>query len=206
MESEWKFTLTQPWTPIELDSITSPSAKKYITAATEGGFVVNAAISRTFEEGETFKSGANAGAKRADKDIEHLWISASARAGNRTVAAFLLHFQNGRMFESKVWDVAGYPIELGADYTIGPQRQARLGLTKQQAEERAAEADALYNTGEMWICHQPRWLTTALDFEEWLGDLCPNFVPKKRPVPRAKKQDNASFEALLEKEYVTYEP
>jgi hypothetical protein len=176
--SEWtwetptkKLKITQRNEPIELDSpevAASSSAKKYIVAAQQGGFTVNASTSTTFEQGAEYKSGANAGTRRPDREVRHLWISGSALVGRVTAALFLLHYENGKFTEAKLWDRAGSPMQL--------------------------------SDGEFWVNPSPRWVTTALDWEEWLGDLVPSFVPKKRPAPRAKKEDNASLEALLEQE------
>lgn len=193
--SEWvtvgkkNYLLTQPWTPIDLDEVKVSSAKKYIAAAQEGGFTVNAAVSRATEKGDEYKTGPHKGQERPASDYTHLWISASALVGTRTVAAFLLHFQEGRWGEAKVWDSAGWPTELRADYEIGVHERNRLGLTEQDAAERAANLDAKYNTGETWINHSPRWLATALDFEEWLADLVPTFTAKKRPERKPKQEE-----------------
>lgn len=173
--SEWvsigktNYLLTQPWTPIQTEAVTIPNAKKYISAASEGGFTVLAATSIASQKGDVFKSGTRKGEERPLKEIRHTWLSASAVTGSRTVAAFLVHFEETSFAEAKIWDFAGWPMIL--------------------------------SDGDTWISPHPRWVTTMVDFEEWLGEMCPSFTPKKRPAPRANKQDPTSFEALTEMEY-----
>lgn len=188
-----KYLITQPATPIELETIKIASAKKYIAAAQGGGFMVNASVSIASEKGDVFKSGARAGQERDEKSITHLWVSASALVGTRTVAAFLLHFMDGRWSEAKVWDSAGWPTEARADYSVNVLEAKRLGLTEEEAQERGDRLDAQYNTGETYINHQARWLATALEFEEWLGDLVPSFTPKARPIKKTRATTASNF-------------
>lgn len=206
--SEWvevgkkKYLITQPATPIELGTIKVASAKKYITAAQGGGFTVNASVSIASEKGDMFASGPRAGQERPEKSVTHLWISASALAGTRTVAAFLLHFRDGRWGEAKVWDVAGWPTEGRADYSINKNEAKSLGISEQEAQERGDRLDAQYNTGETYINYQARWLATALDFEEWLADLVPSFTAKARPIKKTQPEGDNGLELIREGEWI----
>jgi hypothetical protein len=203
IEEEFGFTIVEPYTPVELDSISAVSPKRYVGIARQCGFAnTEVGTSRTLQKRAPFKSGTRAGEAQPDLEVEHIWL----RAWTKGVAYFCIHFTNNRFADAMVWDAVGWPRELWTDYTPSARDlaqakdeppktwKARVDTVKERAKERSFS----YNTGEFWTDPNPRSVSLGADFEQWLADMVPGFEPRKRAVSKKKQQVSATAVELLE--------
>lgn len=185
--------VVQEWAPVDPDTIVRRSPKRVIRACRLAGFTVEAATTRTFERGKTYKSGQKAGQKTPDKEVEHLWV----RGRVPGVAGFLAFYVDGGRFESAfVWDAAGWPRELWADYEPDHVERSAKGWSKERGEAEAARLSGEYNDGEFWVDHAPRLVSKGSEFDEWLGDLIPGFNSPAKKATKIAKHEGESMEVL----------
>lgn len=200
-DDEPDFEVRAKATDIDPLSITNRSPKKLITAALADGYEVRAVTWRTFERGALIKSGVKAGQRFADKDITHFLV-----IGTYGPSAKFTAFYNGGSFDfAFVRDIAGWPVELYYDYSPSAMDlKQKAGESAKGHELRvkelridAARRDREYNDGADWIKRDKRLVSTAGDFEEWLGDVMPSY-PQKAPQEVIDEQ----FSQLVEGEWI----
>lgn len=172
-------TVTQPAQEVDPLGIRRAGPKKVIVAAVAAGFTVRAAESASITKGKQYKTGANAGQFRADKEQTHLYVTGVLQG----LAAFSVSYLNGGLFQdAHVWDVAGWPTELRFDYTPTSEKKKEVG--EQRAMERAADLDRRYNDGAEFVNRGKRLVTTVGDLHEWMADVMPDFeAPKRKTAP-----------------------
>jgi hypothetical protein len=204
LEEDFELNVVDKFTPVDdMDSITAASPKRYVTAARLGGFaVIQAGTSRTVQRQAPFKSGKNAGETKPDRELNHLWLT----AGTKGMAVFTVHFVDNRFESAIVWDAAGWPKELWADYTPSGRALARMKEEPQKPfdarvdglKQRGLQQGSDYNDGEFWVDKRPRSLGAASAFEEWLADLVPGFEPRKKPASKKQQQATATVVELTD--------
>lgn len=183
--------------PVDPQTVTAASPKKYIRLALEHGLTVKCHKSVTLERGTLFKGGDRAGERRPDKTKVHLWTFAYIPKK----LAFRAYHVDNRFTDAVVWDVAGWPTVLEADYSYNKNEQK----TRQMSEDRARAIELRlvnqYNDQEQWINKAPRVVASVTAFEEWLHDLFPTFTPKTPAIRKPKEAD----EEVLVKEILAGE-
>lgn len=170
-------TITKPGFILDPSTIKRVGPKKLIAAAVGANFTVTAMESETLTAGAQFKSGANAGLFRPDKAQTHLIVNGILPGA----AAFSAAYLGGSFKDAFVWDVAGWPTELFFDYA--PTAEKKKELSEQHALQQAAEYDYRYNDGTSWVNMGKRLVSTATEFDEWLADVIPGYVGRKKKTP-----------------------
>jgi hypothetical protein len=200
-EADAVVQITKPMFAVDPATITNVSPKKYITAALGAGFEVKAGTTETSERRPTFQSGPNLGEARPDILKSHLWVEGRAKG-----ASFSLHFVNNRFAEGRVWDAAGWPTELWADYkpsAIALKRtkdepMKMFTIRMQDQERELARRNDEYNDGEFWVNSAPRLVSTGMALDEWMADMIPGFETRKKAVRKKDVQASATAVELIE--------